>query len=218
MPNDLLKLTLPEQIYQILRSDILKQEIVCGSKLTLHALKDRFGVSHTPIREALTRLVEDELVDYYSNVGITVISLTRKDVEEVFKLSYDFDKLAIKYALENENKDEFLTALHENIVTCNKLIDAGEIETWQPLSDAFHLTFYKYADNSRLDRASYRLRAQLTLIYNMNKLEEQNYKHIQKYHDIIYNELSAENMDGAVDALKNHIYEDMLLALDRMEQ
>ena len=48
--------TLAEQIYDILRSDILTQKIPCGEKLTLSALKERFQVSTTPIRDALTRL------------------------------------------------------------------------------------------------------------------------------------------------------------------
>ena len=70
------KSTLSEQIYQILRNDILTQKIPCGEKLTLKLLQERFQVSSTPIREALTRLTQDQLVSYYSNVGIRVISFT----------------------------------------------------------------------------------------------------------------------------------------------
>lgn len=51
-----LKKTLSEQIYEILRNDIVTQAIPCGSKLTLKILQERFHVSSTPIREALTRL------------------------------------------------------------------------------------------------------------------------------------------------------------------
>ncbi|MGN1033354.1 MAG: GntR family transcriptional regulator, partial [Intestinibacter sp.] len=54
--NSLNKSTLSEQIYQILKNDIITQEIKCGEKLTLKNLKERFQVSSTPIREALTKL------------------------------------------------------------------------------------------------------------------------------------------------------------------
>ena len=47
------KSTLSEQIYLILRNDILTQKIPCGEKLTLKLLQERFQVSSTPIREAL---------------------------------------------------------------------------------------------------------------------------------------------------------------------
>ena len=42
------KSTLSEQIYQILRNDILTQKIPCGEKLTLKVLQERFQVSSTP--------------------------------------------------------------------------------------------------------------------------------------------------------------------------
>ena len=77
------KSTLSEQIYQILRNDILTQKIPCGEKLTLKLLQERFQVSSTPIREALTRLTQDQLVSYYSNVGIRVISFTADDLREI---------------------------------------------------------------------------------------------------------------------------------------
>lgn len=78
------KSTLSEQIYQILRNDILTQKIPCGEKLTLKLLQERFQVSSTPIREALTRLTQDQLVSYYSNVGIRVISFTADDLREIY--------------------------------------------------------------------------------------------------------------------------------------
>ena len=61
--NSLNKSTLSEQIYQILKNDIITQEIKCGEKLTLKNLKERFQVSSTPIREALTKLTQDNLVN-----------------------------------------------------------------------------------------------------------------------------------------------------------
>lgn len=216
MSDILLKKTLPEQIYRILRNDILRQDIACGAKLTLQSLKDRFGVSHTPIREALTRLVEDGLVNYYSNVGITVISLSDKDVKEVFKLSYDFDLIAIRYAMTGTKKAEFIKAIEENVTACNNLLDRGDVDPWRVLSDDFHLAFYNYADNSRLESASYRLRAQLTLIYNMNRIEAQNCRQIQEYHDEIYKCLRVGDLEGADEALRAHIHGDMQLALDGM--
>ena len=95
---DLNKTTLSEQIYVILRSDILTGKIPLGEKLTLKNLKNRFEVSSTPIREALTRLTEDGLAEYYSNVGVNVISLSEKDLIELYQFMGDLDRLAILYS------------------------------------------------------------------------------------------------------------------------
>ena len=77
------KQTLSEQIYHILREDILSQKIPCHARLTLKMLQERFGVSSTPIREALTRLINEKLISYYSNVGVSVVGLTEDDLREI---------------------------------------------------------------------------------------------------------------------------------------
>ena len=54
--------TVTEQIYLVIRSDILQQKRRMGEKLTVKQLQDQLGVSSTPIREALTRLQQDGLI------------------------------------------------------------------------------------------------------------------------------------------------------------
>ena len=101
------KSTLSEQIYQILRNDILTQKIPCGEKLTLKLLQERFQVSSTPIREALTRLTQDQLVSYYSNVGVRVISFTADDLREIYTFMGDLDGLAIRYASASPDQENY---------------------------------------------------------------------------------------------------------------
>ena len=107
------KSTLSEQIYQILRTDILNRKISMGEKLTLKNLQDRFEVSSTPIREALTRLTEDGLVNYYSNVGVNVISLNREDLIELYQFMGDLDRLAILYSKSHPQRDKICRELEE---------------------------------------------------------------------------------------------------------
>ena len=107
------KSTLSEQIYQILRNDILTQKIPCGKKLTLKLLQERFQVSSTPIREALTRLTQDQLVSYYSNVGIRVISFTADDLQEIYTFMGDLDGLAIRYASASPDQEKLQAEVTE---------------------------------------------------------------------------------------------------------
>ena len=50
----------------------------------MKVLKEHFQVSSSPIREALTRLTQDQLVSYYSNIGVNVISYTANDLREIY--------------------------------------------------------------------------------------------------------------------------------------
>jgi DNA-binding GntR family transcriptional regulator len=68
----LFKQSLSDQIYEVLRRDIITQKIKCGDRLNIRELQDRLSSSATPIREAINRLQQEGLVDYVSNVGAKV--------------------------------------------------------------------------------------------------------------------------------------------------
>lgn len=113
------KSTLSEQIYQILRSDILHHRIPLGEKLTLKNLQAQFEVSSTPIREALTRLTEDGLVRYYSNIGVNVIELSKQDLTELYQFMGDLDRLAILYSGNSPEREQ----IYKN----GEIIKAGDL-------------------------------------------------------------------------------------------
>ncbi len=215
--DNLLKKTLNEQIYQILRDDILELRIPQGAKLTLQTLKERFGVSHTPIREALTRLTEDGLVSHCTNVGVNVIQLGAKDVRDIFQLSYDFDCLAIKYAMTSGRGEELLRRLGENAACCNELLSNNRVDEWKIRSDDFHLAFHACSGNKRLDEAAYKLRAQMTFIYNACRIDTVSCERIQSYHNGILDCLEKGDLEGAYEQLRLHIYSDMDDAVSVME-
>jgi DNA-binding GntR family transcriptional regulator len=207
------KQTISEQIYHILRNDIMTQEIKCGSKLTLQSLKDRFNVSHTPIRDALTRLVEDNLVTYYSNVGISVVSLNENDAREIFELNGDLDCLALKYSYNGPMKAKLLKELESIIKDSKKFLSEKNMEKWQEFSDSFHLVFYKYSNNSRLEYAARKLRGQTTLLYNLYHLEGENPEIIQDFHIRIYEAIINDNIPLASELFKTHLENDKELAI-----
>ena len=121
------KSTLSEQIYQILRSDILNQRIPLGTRLTLKNLKEQFGVSSTPIREALTRLTEEGLVNHYSNIGVNVISLTEKDLTELYQFMGDLDRLAILYSAEHPAQEQICRELEGVLSVTNAIESKGAL-------------------------------------------------------------------------------------------
>ncbi len=139
---DLNKTTLSGQIYDILRQDILTQQIRLGEKLTLKQLQERFGVSSTPIREALTRLTEDELVVSCSNIGVNVISIEEQDLKELYEFMGDLDALAILYTSRYPDQKTVEKALTENIryteaVLEKEHLSREETEAWTGYSDDF---------------------------------------------------------------------------------
>ena len=196
---DLNKTTLSGQIYDILRQDILTQRIRLGEKLTLKHLQERFGVSSTPIREALTRLAEEELVVSYSNIGVNVISIGEQDLKELYEFMGDLDALAILYTSHYPDQEKVQKALAENIHYTEKVLETEslteeEIRTWTGYSDHFHLIFYDYCANSRLARAAGKQRSQLTIFSNMYEASLQHQREIERGHLKIYGAYFTEGL------------------------
>src|SRR4051812_34077259 len=78
--------SLADEIAFRLESAILSRELLPGTKLGQEELCHRFGVSRTPIREALRKLQAQRLVVMVPNKGATVRLPTRSEIEEVYDL------------------------------------------------------------------------------------------------------------------------------------
>ena len=74
--------------YRIIRHKIVTCEFPPGSPLNERELASLIGVSRTPIREALSRLENDQLVTLTSQKGATVTPITTKIINDIFQLRY----------------------------------------------------------------------------------------------------------------------------------
>jgi DNA-binding GntR family transcriptional regulator len=72
-----------QAIVQSLLSDVFQGRLHAGSRLVTQALAERFGVSHTPIREALITLAGVGIIDLLPNRGAIVRAVTARDVREI---------------------------------------------------------------------------------------------------------------------------------------
>lgn len=207
------KSTLSEQIYQILRNDILTQKIPCGEKLTLKVLQDRFQVSSTPIREALTRLTQDQLVSYYSNIGVNVISFTENDLREIYSFMGDLDGLAIRYASQSPEQERLLAETTAILEKGRKATELGDTKTWNLCSDEFHLVFYRYCNNSRLTESADRLRSGISIFSNQYSQETTIQTQIDEEHRAIFDAYKNGDIEKAVQMMKKHLDDSLTYAL-----
>lgn len=213
--NTLNKKTLSEQIYHILKEDIISGAVRPGEKLTLKTLQTRFQVSSTPIREALTRLTEDCLVTYYSNVGIKVVELNDNDIREIYEFIGDLDSLAIQYALSRDDPDNIenlINELTENINSASRCLAEHDQKNWIRYSDQFHLIFYDHCKNERLRSAADKLRGQLTILSSSYEKINENQLQIHEEHLKIYEASVKGNIGTAALLMKLHLSNSHLLA------
>lgn len=82
------KSTIKEQVYEIIREMILSQQYKLGEKINIDALASSLNVSNSPIREALTMLHKQGLVENIPNVGFCIISFSPTAYMEISKSLY----------------------------------------------------------------------------------------------------------------------------------
>ena len=95
-------------IVESLLKDIVHGRLVPGQHLVAQALAERFGVSHTPIREALMALVGSGVVDLLPNRGAVVRRLTTVEVREIYQVRCALECEAVRTACGRIDPEELL--------------------------------------------------------------------------------------------------------------
>jgi DNA-binding GntR family transcriptional regulator len=144
-----------EQVSAGLREMIISGELMPGAVLSEVTLADTFGVSRTPVREALKQLQTEGLVEVRSRVGTFVAAPSRRDINELFVMKELLEGAAARLVAARGDVPE-VRAMQANIAASDQAIQAGDIETYTTLVHEFHELLIAGADNAKL-AAHYRI-------------------------------------------------------------
>lgn len=90
---------LSARVYNQIKDLILCNEIMPGQKLYHQQLSERLGVSRTPVREALTRLVQEGYVSFLPNRGFTCKEIRMQEADELYDLREALEAFAVEKAV-----------------------------------------------------------------------------------------------------------------------
>lgn len=126
--------TVHTKVTRVLREAILRGDIPPGERLVQEELANSLGVSRMPVREALRKLEIEGLISIEPHRGAIVKSLNVEDIEEIYKLRSQFEKMAVEESVKNIN-DSVIKEL-ERLVT--QMENAKEAEEFVEANIAFH--------------------------------------------------------------------------------
>ncbi len=137
------KPTLVTAVHDRLRRDILRGVLAPGKRLRLQELSDAYGCGMGALREALSRLVGDSIVEFEDRRGFTVPAITGKDLSDLLEMRLLLEEKALRDSLAKggvEWEVEVLAAFHRLSRTSD--IRAGDprivSEEWERAHSAFH--------------------------------------------------------------------------------
>lgn len=136
-----------EQTYQRLRAAIIRCEFEPGDRLRVEDLTRRFGVSNSPIREALSRLAQQGLVRAIENRGFRVAGLTPEGVNDLVRVRLMVESEALADSIAHGDdawEASVVGAAHALALVERRLGDEPRAldDEWSVRHRAFHLSLY----------------------------------------------------------------------------
>lgn len=147
--------------YLRIREDILNGEYPIGQRLLETSLATRYGVSRTPVREALVALQQDGLIERVDN-GFRVRTGTADDVMEIYEARIALEAVAAATAAKRHTDLDVarLRASHQGALTAAA---AGDERAAHEANSDWHLALWQAAHNSTIAATLNRWSAQLQI-------------------------------------------------------
>lgn len=143
------KKSLREIVYQSLKKSIILGKLKGGERLKEESLAKEIGISRTPIREALHKLEQDELLYRLPKGGFAVKKFRKEDVEEIFGIRSALESYAAYLATLNITPEE-LSKLENKIQESEEALINGENDRLIKLNTEFHDLLYKSCKSKKL--------------------------------------------------------------------
>ncbi|MET8982772.1 GntR family transcriptional regulator [Streptomyces sp. NPDC004539] len=133
-----------------MRERIIRGDIGPGAPLSEIALAEEFGVSRTPVREALKQLQTEGLVEIRPRVGTFVTTPSRREITELFEMKELLEGAAVRL-LARRGRVAEIDLLERNLREAGEVVARDDRKRYAALVQEFHDLLIAGADNSKLE-------------------------------------------------------------------
>jgi DNA-binding GntR family transcriptional regulator len=207
-----------DSAYARLRSEILSWQLEPGSVLAEVELSSRLGISRTPVREALARLVADGLAEPQGGRGLVVTPVSVENVTELFELRQALEQQAAALAAERRDPAVFRT-LQDELREVPALLASAD-----PLRRAYYDLVARFDDavdeavrNPYLVGALNAVRIHLARIRRLSHDNPARLLEAAREHLLIVDAIVDGDVRLAADATRVHLYRSLQSTLGSLE-
>lgn len=189
-----------------MRRRIITGEAASGALLSELALADEFGVSRTPVREALKQLQTEGLVEVRPRVGTFVAAPSRRDITELFQMKELLEGAAARLLAQRGRVPE-LDRLEENLREADAAVRGDDRSAYASLVEEFHDLLIVGADNTKLEAHYRTLMNQLAYSRLVTTSLDQPGRPMQseREHHVVLDLIIAKDGDSAERVMREHV-------------
>lgn len=206
-----------ERAYQFIQQKIVTGQLPAGSPLSELALAKELGSSRTPVREAISQLASEGILEQTANRGTTVRQFTRQDIIELYELREALETYAVgKVARQkvSHSDHERLSGLVEEIQTLieeltgrkKPMLDDAQMKRFMATDLAFHSLLLRLAGNQRIAKVVQDTNVLIRIFSIRRKCHDlKQLQQIYRFHHEILEAVFLGNGQAAISLLSQHI-------------
>lgn len=195
---------LSEQVYVYIKQMVLSGQFKAGQKIYEEKVGKLFGVSRTPIREALKKLNEYGLINLRPRSHAVVATLTREEAIQLAHIRVQLESLSVKLLAEVGKKDDFDNL--ENLAQiCDALIAEGDVAGAFEKDSLLHLELARRTNSIHLYEIIEKLDAKIQLSRLTIKLPKERLEKSINQHTRIIQALRKKDRELAETLMRYHI-------------
>lgn len=147
-------------VYEELRRKIVNNQLPGGSQLLEEQVSADLKVSRTPVREALSRLELEGLVQPVRRHGYLVAPITIADIDQIYQVLSPLETVAAELLASKKPNDEEVFLLQACVDKMDAALKKDDLDAWAAADELFHIRLAELCGNERLARAAKLLWAQ----------------------------------------------------------
>ena len=190
-----------EEVAELLRQRIFSRELAPGSWIDELKLAEEYGISRTPLREALKVLATEGLVTMKVRRGAYVTEVSERDLADVYHLLalLESDAAGVVAAQATPSQLKELQGLHEELEKA-----AGNRERFFEINEAFHMRLLEIANNRWRDQMVADLRKVMKLNRHNSLLKSGRIEESLAEHRSIMQALAARDAEATAQRMREH--------------
>jgi DNA-binding GntR family transcriptional regulator len=193
-------------LYEALKEMAVNFRIRPGERINEVALARELDASRTPLREALNRLVAEQLLEFHPGKGFFCRELDAQSIFDLYELRSVLEEKAVRLTCARAS-DEDLARLRDNEYADGLLYAGRTIGEATAADEGFHLAIAKLSGNAEIARQIRQINERIRYIRWIDMAAA--VKRTKGEHKLIMDALQDKDADAAADLMRNHVVKRM---------
>lgn len=196
--------SLVDQVHLFLVQRIQNRSLQPGERLNIEELAREFDVSRTPVREAISRLMQEGLVVQNHNAGPCVASFTKEQELDVIRANMELFRCVFAFLPETEDPDGLIRELEDHIQDQRQAFAQDDSDAFHASSVRFHTALIERCCNQTICQFAMQTQRQMNMFALYFQVEDNYREKSIEDHQEILDRIQRGAWEEAAALMKQH--------------